>query len=367
MKYNSTRGKFGTLRNAVQLAPIEQFVLGLIGATLLGGNSATLMAQAQTSSNVTSPAAGVICDRQVPVCYNPQGASVALTQTYFGKDAANRLKNQLRNRSASSTLRLSNGAVCDLRTATCWNDGWRKTQVDNLLSQQLFGQSLIQDGSYGMGLQGLEAPRMGVVCDPGGKTCYDQAGVSLGLTREYFGNYAELAAQRYLEGQTPQQQFRVGNNNHCDTALRTCWSDNWNRKQVNAALTNQLFSSGISENSPWKDSQSSTTLIKQSECTITRWLQTLFRGECELQETTTNLGRLLVVRLQDGSRYYISRPTSGNYELTDPQGKIWPMQVRDQGQTVSFNWSDRVLSVRDLSARSSGPSLGELIDSLLGR
>ena len=73
------------------------------------------------------------------------------------------------------------------------------------------------------------------------------------------------------------------------------------------------------------------------------------------------------MNLQEGSRYRITRPRTGNFELTDPQGKIWPLQVRDQGQTVSFSWSDRVLTVGDQGTTNSGQSLGDLINRLLGQ
>ena len=71
--------------------------------------------------------------------------------------------------------------------------------------------------------------------------------------------------------------------------------------------------------------------------------------------------------IQDGPRYCIRRPRTGNVELTDPQGKTWPVQVRDQGQTVNFSWSDRVLSVSDQGTTNSGQSLGDLINRLLGQ
>jgi len=41
--------------------------------------------------------------------------------------------------------------------------------------------------------------------------------------------------------------------------------------------------------------------------------------------------------------------------------------VREQGGTTSFTWSDRALSVTPQTAPSSGLSLGQLIDSLLGQ
>jgi hypothetical protein len=76
---------------------------------------------------------------------------------------------------------------------------------------------------------------------------------------------------------------------------------------------------------------------------------------------------LLEVSLQDGNAYTISRPRSGNYQISDRNGTSWPLQVRDQGNTTSFSWSDRVLTVTPQTAPSSGLSLGQLIDSLLGQ
>ena len=342
-------------------------MVGLLGASLLFTDFAVKPAQAQMQQGLSSPTPGVICDQMGSTCFDRQGASVRLTQTYFGNNAANRLNKQLRGRPATSDVLLSNGALCDLRATTCWSDGWRRSQVSSQLSQQLFGSAPSSNSGYNNGLQGLQTPRAGVACDPSNKTCYDQSGLSLGLTREYFGSYAEQAALRNLAGQMPPQQFRLSTGSSCDVTARTCWNDVWSRQQVNTALTNQLFSPGGIGGNPSTDYQTSSTETRQAQCTISRWIQTLVKGSCEVRETTNNLGRLLEVNFQDGSRYSITRPRTGNFELTDPQGKIWPLQVRDQGQTVNFSWSDRVLSVSDQGTTNSGQSLGDLINRLLGQ
>ncbi|WP_254988648.1 MULTISPECIES: hypothetical protein [Synechococcales] len=43
------------------------------------------------------------------------------------------------------------------------------------------------------------------------------------------------------------------------------------------------------------------------------------------------------------------------------------MQVRDQGRTLSFSWSDRVLTMTPETAATSGTSWGQLLDILLGQ
>ncbi len=342
-------------------------VVGLLGTGMLITSCFVKPGQAQMQQGISSPTPGVICDQMGATCFDRQGASVRFTQTYFGINAANRLNNQLRGRPATGDVLLSNGALCDLRAVTCWSDGWSKRQVSTQLSQQLFGSAPSSNSGYNIGLQGLLTPRAGVACDPSTKTCYDQSGLSLGLTRDYFGSYAEQTALRNLAGQMPPQQFRLSTGSSCDVTARTCWNDVWSRQQVNTALTNQLFNPAGIGSTPSTDYQTSSTETRQAQCTISRWFQTLVRGNCEVRETTNNLGRLLEVNLQDGSRYTITRRRTGNFELTDPQGKIWPLQVRDQGQTVSFSWSDRTLSVRDQGTTTSAQSLGDLINRLLGQ
>jgi hypothetical protein len=73
------------------------------------------------------------------------------------------------------------------------------------------------------------------------------------------------------------------------------------------------------------------------------------------------------VSLQDGNVYTISRPRSGSYQISDRNGTAWPLQVRDQGGTTSFTWSDRVLTMTPQTATTSGTSWGQLLDILLGQ
>ena len=332
-------------------------LIGLLSAGLLSTSLAGSPSAAQAQGAITGPAPGVICDQAGPTCYDRQGPSVGLTQTYFGSIAANRLTAALRGRPLPNDFRLSNGTVCDLRVATCWSDGWQKGQLAPKLTQQLFGSLPPSQNGSGSGLQGLHAPRAGVVCDPGGQVCYDQAGLSLGLTREYFGTYAEQTALRNLGGQAPPQQFRLSNGSACDGMARTCWSDGWSRQRVNIALSNQLYGGG----------GGSTGTTRQAQCSITRWFKTLYRGSCELRENRSSRGRHLQVLLQDGNGYTIDRPRGGTYQLTDPKGASYPLQVRDQGRSLSFSWSDRVLTITPQATPSNGLSLGQLIDSLLGQ
>ena len=67
---------------------------------------------------------------------------------------------------------------------------------------------------------GITYPRQGTVCDSAGQVCYDQEGLSLGLTREYYGAIAEQTVLRNLGGQAPPKQFRLSEGTQDDGLLR---------------------------------------------------------------------------------------------------------------------------------------------------
>jgi hypothetical protein len=345
---------------------MQQLPFRLAGATgaALALTLAFTPAPVRAQASINGPAPGVICDQTGGVCYDRQGPSIGLTQTYLGSIAAGRLTDSLRNQPPTTEFRLSNGAVCDTRAGACWSDGWPKTQLATSLTQQLFGA--LPAGQSG--LQGLQSPQRGVVCDPAGQVCYDQAGLSLGLTREYYGALAEQTVLRNLGGQAPPKQFRLSEGSACDVQARTCWSDGWSRQRVNVALSNQLFSAGggLPTGGGRPQPGGMTQASRPAQCRVTRWFKVLYNGTCTIEESGGNRGRNLNVQLPDGL-YAISRQRGGTYQLTDPQGKIWPLQVRDQGTSLSMIWSDRVLSVTPQNKPASGMSLGQLINSLLGQ
>lgn len=316
-------------------------------------------AQAQAlpdGGQLSGPAPGVVCDGGGQVCYDAQGPSIGHTQTYFGRMAADQLTRELRGRPAVQEFRLSNGSVCDTRASLCWSDGYSRRTVARQLTRQLFGSSGAPSPNGGTATLGdLQLPQAGVVCDRREQRCYDRQGLSLGLTREYYGAYAEQQVRRQLAGQTPPQVFRLSNGSVCDLAAQRCWSDGWERRTPDPTLSRQLFGND------------GGGLARQAQCRLTRWFKTLASGSCELSERSGQRGRTLDVTLNDGTVYTFSKLRGQGYQLTDSKGSTWPVRVNDQGSSLSFSWSDRVLQVTpQRSSRPGGPSLGQLIDSLFG-
>ena len=87
------------------------------------------------------PRAGVICDAPRQVCFDRQGPSIGLTRIYYGPGASNRLLGQLSRSPPQRKFQLSSGQLCDLNQQLCWDGGWRRRNVNPLLSRQLFGLS----------------------------------------------------------------------------------------------------------------------------------------------------------------------------------------------------------------------------------
>lgn len=326
----------------------------VISSVSLGGSAALAQLQRPADPDLSSPAAGVLCDAAGPVCYDAQGPSISRTQTYFGRTAADQLSRQLAERPSPQEFRLSSGAVCDTRARLCWSDGFTRRSVAAELTRQLFGGTA-DAGGGGAGGSAPYLPQAGVVCDPLSRVCYDRQGLSLGLTREYYGSYAEQQALRQLAGQAAPKVFRLSSGAVCDVDARRCWSDGWDRRRVDASLSRQLFG------------QEAGGVARQAQCRVSRWFKVLSSGSCQISDRSSEGVRQLDVTLSNGTVYSFSRPAGAGYRLTDGKGRTWPVAVSDQGSSLSFSWSDRMLQVTpQRQPGAADPSLGQLIDALLG-
>lgn len=85
------------------------------------------------------PSDGVICDPAQRICYDRLGASLTQTRRYFGALAEQDLLRSLSGRPPARQFQFSSGEVCDLQRLVCWDDGWRRSNVSNRLTRQLFG------------------------------------------------------------------------------------------------------------------------------------------------------------------------------------------------------------------------------------
>ena len=201
---------------------------------------------------------------------------------------------------------------------------------------------------------GVSSPQQGVICDGAGQVCYDAQGLSLGLTRNYFGAFAEQNALRNLNGQPVPRQFRLSNGAACDVNQRLCWSDGWAQRQVDRGLSTQLFGTS---------GGGSGTNTATGLCRLSQGFRTIFNGPCDLKELTNNQRKRFVVNLGNGSRYSFEDRGNG-YRITDGMGGSWPVSFSDQGKSAVFRWADMNLSVTQ-NAYQGGSSVGRALGNLL--
>lgn len=202
---------------------------------------------------------------------------------------------------------------------------------------------------------GVSSPQAGVICDGAGQVCYDAQGLSLGLTRTYFGAFAEQNAQRNLGGQPLPRQFRLSNGAACDVNQRLCWSDGWAQRVVDRSLSSQLFGSN--------GGGGNTSPTATGVCRLVQGFRTLYNGACDLKEVSNEKRKRFVVNLGNGSRYSFEDRGNG-YRISDGMGGSWPVTFQDRGPSAIFRWADMNLSVTQ-NAYQGGSSMGRALGNLL--
>jgi len=227
----------------------------------------------------------------------------------------------------------------------------------------------------------VSTPSRGVVCDQRGQVCYDSQGLSMGLTQQYFGNMAVQKVMNQLGNQPAPRDFRLSNGVACSSQARTCWSDGWARSSVDWSLTSQLYDRSNMGGS----SASATTGPEQAGglCTLSRYGQQLFSGNCQLRKSVKGTNTRFAAALANGQTYtFVSR--DGTFVIQDGSGGAWPVQFENRGTTGVFRWNDLQLiatrttpvnggnssATNTLGAAAGaalGAGLGALLNSLFQR
>ena len=222
----------------------------------------------------------------------------------------------------------------------------------------------------------LQFPTAGVVCDGATQVCYNKNGLSVGLTRTYYGAFAASNVERSLDGRPPGPQFRLSNGVICDAISAACWTNGWGQRVINRQLTAQLYggnSDGWNPNnqgwapnpgpSPWP---APTPANITGLCRLSRSYQVLFNGSCDLRELQQGFSKRFDVVLANGARYSFDN-SDGNFAIADGSGGRWPVSFSDQGNGAVFRWQDYTLSTRQQSINgktSTGRTIGKVLEAL---
>lgn len=107
-------------------------ILAVFSANVLAASAGKII-----KGSVTTPMAGVICDKKGSFCADSQGISVALTKEYLGDKAAKKLMDL--GQFDMSEFVLTNGVRCDTKTQKCTVSKINQT-VDAAHTKALFGK-----------------------------------------------------------------------------------------------------------------------------------------------------------------------------------------------------------------------------------
>ena len=222
--------------------------------------------------------------------------------------------------------------------------------------------------------QTLLFPTPGVVCDQPAQSCYDSNGLSIGLTGLYFGNTAQQKAWRRSGGRGPGPIFTLSNGSGCDVRQATCWDTIAGQRQQNQQLTGHLFGSlpqpGPAPGPYPLPGPTPNTGAWSGLCRLSRYGQTVYQGNCALNEGRQGFQPSFEVVLQNGANYRIQQFQLG-YLITDGRGGTWPVQVSGDGNSGVFRWADMALAVTQNAYRPEltpnqrwGRAIGNLLINL---
>jgi hypothetical protein len=135
----------------------------------------------------------------------------------------------------------------------------------------------------------VTSPSRGVLCDRASQICYDREGISLGLTRKYYGPGAERKLMGELSGRPTPKEFRLSNGAVCSVPMGLCWSDGFAKRQVSREMSRDLFGTNVpggqAHNNPDRDVTRFTGI-----CSLAQGGRELYDGKCSLRRVSDSSG-----------------------------------------------------------------------------
>jgi hypothetical protein len=143
---------------------------------------------AKTASSVFEPAKGVRCDRSVKICEYKGGPTVGLTRLFFGDAAADGLAPRMSAKGYpfDPIFKPSPRASCDTLVTACYDEGGASVP----LTESYFGGDAGARLAKRMrGGSGDAVVRYGdyITCDQMSGVCYDRLGAGVVVTQMYLG------------------------------------------------------------------------------------------------------------------------------------------------------------------------------------
>jgi hypothetical protein len=159
----------------------------------------------ETAGSVFEPAKGVRCDRSTKICEYKGGATVGLTRLFFGDAAADGLAPRMSatGYAFDPIFKPTTQASCDTLVTACYDESGASVP----LTERYFGgdaRTRLEKRMRRPSGSGSAIVRYGetITCDEMSGVCYDRLGAGVVVTQMYLG---EEQADRLLERLRPRK------------------------------------------------------------------------------------------------------------------------------------------------------------------
>ena len=187
-------------------------------------------------------------------------------------------------------------------------------------------------------------PKPGVVCDVPAQICYDNQGISMGLTAETFGNAAQQRLVEQFRNNPLPKEFRLSDGKVCSVNLQRCF-DGWDKRNIAQDLTKRMYGNAAANNNNNfinPDNNNTTSASAPGLCSLSRAGVSIYDGRCDLREVSGNGNDKFRIQLGNGALLRFVNRGNG-YQIQDNNGGSWPVSFIDHGQTAVFRWANNVL------------------------
>ena len=189
------------------------------------------------------------------------------------------------------------------------------------------------------------SPGPGAVCDKVGKACFDKEGLSIGITKDEFGQEAADKVANSIEeagDNWDPTSFTMSNGVSCNTTKKVCDDSSGH---FDKQFTKDLFGEEAVENV-----QSNVTKASiEGHCKLynKKSDNNKYKGACLIKQKMSADMNEYMIEFSNGDKYTFTQSSEG-YQVQTPEGMNKNMAtMTDHGDKAVFKWGKWRLTAKE--------------------
>lgn len=182
------------------------------------------------------------------------------------------------------------------------------------------------------------SPGPGAVCDKVGQACFDSEGISLGITKDEFGQAAADKIEKSIEevgDDWDPTRFTMSDGVSCDTQRKMCLDSSG---KLDKKMTITVFGNIAVNNKDAEGDKKITMLDAQCRLHNKKSNNNKFDGECKITEKKTDDVVEYIIKFSNGDQYNFVKQSDG-YQVETPEGISKNIAtMTDHGDKGVFAW-----------------------------